>query len=173
MPGPEYFSDREIGFLRALVTEEVDFMIVGLAGAALQGAPVVTQGIDLWFRDLTDPGIKRALRKVAGAWVPSIGLNPPMFAGEGVTLFDIVISMHGLGAFEEEIGHALTIRLEGVPVRVLSLERIITSKRATNREKDQLVLPVLEDVQRIIASDSGSGIDGGDDQARSSDSGGR
>ncbi len=153
MPGPEIFSERENAFLRELVREEVSFMIVGLAGAALQGAPVVTQDIDLWFRDLVDPGIRRALRKVGGAWVPATGLNPPMFAGEGVTLFDIVTAMQGLGNFDEESGNALTIRLGGVKVRVLALERIITSIRTANREKDRLVLPVLEDVLRTLESE--------------------
>jgi hypothetical protein len=28
--------------------------------AALQGAPVVTQDVDLWFEDLGDPGIREA-----------------------------------------------------------------------------------------------------------------
>ena len=64
MADPLIFGDDEIEFLKALVREKVDFMIVGLSAAALQGAPVVTQDIDLWFRQLPDPGIERALKKV-------------------------------------------------------------------------------------------------------------
>ena len=42
------FDDREAEFLRELVRQKVDFMIVGLSAAALQGAPVVTPlGADL------------------------------------------------------------------------------------------------------------------------------
>ncbi len=37
------FTDEEAEFLRELVRQKVDFMIVGLSAAALQGAPVVTQ----------------------------------------------------------------------------------------------------------------------------------
>jgi hypothetical protein len=40
----------------------VDFLIVGLAAAALQGAPAMTQDIDLWFHNLGDPRLHRALR---------------------------------------------------------------------------------------------------------------
>ena len=58
------FGDKEATFLRELIRQKVDFMIVGLSAAALQGAPVVTQDVDLWFKDLTDPGIKQALKKV-------------------------------------------------------------------------------------------------------------
>ena len=40
------FGDREAEFLKELVRQKVEFMIVGLSAAALQGAPVVTQDID-------------------------------------------------------------------------------------------------------------------------------
>jgi hypothetical protein len=81
-------------------------MVVGLAAAALQGAPAVTQDVDLWFGNLSDPGIHGALRKVGGSYVPPMGLNPPMFAGECVKLFDIALKMDGLRSFEEEIKQA-------------------------------------------------------------------
>jgi len=144
------FTDREAEFLRELVRQKVDFMIVGLSAAALQGAPVVTQDVALWFRDLTDPGIERALKKVRGSYVPPAGMNPPMFAGKSVNLFDIVVHMHGLETFEEEIEHCLRIPLGRLKVPVLSLERIIKSKEATGRRKDQLVLPVLSDALAAI-----------------------
>jgi hypothetical protein len=137
------FGDKEATFLRELIRQKVDFMIVGLSAAALQGAPVVTQDVDLWFKDLTDPGIKQALKKVGGAYVPPTGMNPPMFAGDAVNLFDIVVHMHGLGEFGKEKKHALQIPLGSTKVKVLALERIIKSKKATGRQKDKLVLPVL------------------------------
>lgn len=144
------FSDREAEFLRELVKQGVLFMIVGLSAATLQGAPVVTQDIDLWFKDLSDPGIKKALKKVGGAFVPSIGLNPPMFAGKNVQLFDIVTSMHGLDSFEIETTHAIELNLGNFPVKVLKLARIIKSKEAIGREKDRLALPVLRDALATI-----------------------
>ncbi|MGB7747091.1 MAG: hypothetical protein WBN75_07380 [Verrucomicrobiia bacterium] len=39
-------------------------MVVGLSAAALQGAPVVTEDIDLWFDNLSDPKLMQALVKV-------------------------------------------------------------------------------------------------------------
>ncbi len=63
------FSSKEISFLRELIKQGVEFILVGLSAAALQGAPVVTQDIDLWFKDLADPGIKKALKKVGGFYV--------------------------------------------------------------------------------------------------------
>jgi len=148
------FTDQEAEFLRELVRQKVDFMIVGLSAAALQGAPVVTQDVDLWFRDLKDPGVGRALKKVKGSYVPPVGMNPPMFAGKSVNLFDIVVHMHGLETFEEEIKHCLRIPLGRLKVPVLSLERIIKSKEASGRQKDQLVLPVLSDALVAIREQS-------------------
>ena len=149
------FSDREAEFLKELIRQNVDFMVVGLAAAALQGAPVVTQDVDLWFRDLADPGIRRALKKVGGAYVPPIMLNPPMFAGDAVSLFDVVIHMHGLREFDEERKHAIRIPLGRFKLSVLKLERIIKSKRATGRPKDKLAIPVLSDALKTIRSEQG------------------
>jgi hypothetical protein len=138
-------SDQELKFLEELGRQKVQFMIVGLAAAAMQGAPVVTQDLGLWFKDLADSGIRKALRKVGGAYVPPIGLHPPVFAGKAVKLFDVVIHMHGLEEFEKEAQTSLWISLGRFKVRVLPLERIIESKKATGREKDKLVLSVLAD----------------------------
>jgi hypothetical protein len=60
----------ELRFLRALLRRKVRFMVVGLSAAALQGAPVVTQDVDLWFENLSDPRIGEALREVDAAYVP-------------------------------------------------------------------------------------------------------
>ena len=139
------FGDRELEFLQELARQKVEFMIVGLSAAALQGAPVVTQDIDLWFRALPDPGLEKALRKVRGAYVPPTAGTGPMLAGKGIELFDIVCTMDGLDEFDKEKKHAVKIPLGRTKVPVLKLERIIASKKAAGREKDRLVLKVLSD----------------------------
>ena len=135
MAAPSIFTEKEQGFLRELVRQRVEFMVVGLSAAALQGAPAVTQDIDLWFKDLADPRLKKALDRVGGVYVAPTASTPPMLAGRTVALFDIVLTMDG---------HTVEISIGRAKVRVLSLERIIASKRAANREKDRLILPVLE-----------------------------
>lgn len=85
-------GESELRFLRALLQRKVPFMLVGLSAAALQGAPVVTQDVDLWFEDLTDPRIREALLEIGAAYVAPSQLNPPMFVGKGVELFDIIFS---------------------------------------------------------------------------------
>lgn len=156
MDKPSPFTKRETGFLEELGRNRVRFMIVGLSAAALQGAPVVTQDIDLWFENLKSPGIGKALKKVGGVFVHQIGLNPPMFAGDGVNLFDVVVTMHGLNGFADEWNHTIDVRFGKVKVKVLELDRIIKSKEAVRRPKDLLVLPVLRDVLKTVQAVSRS-----------------
>ena len=150
MAAPSIFTDREQKFLRELVRRDVEFMIVGLSAAVLQGAPAVTLGIDLWFKDLSDPRLMEALKKVGGVYVPPTGSTPPMFAGTAVALFDIVLRMDGIGGFDEELENALDVRIGRTRVKVLGLARIIASKKAANRRKDRMILPVLQDTAATL-----------------------
>jgi len=99
---PLPFGDDEVRFLEALAEEGVEFLVVGLAAAALQGAPAVTQDVGLWFRDLSDPRLARALRRVGAIYIPPSTEHPPLLAGGGAALFDVVASMPGLGTFSRE-----------------------------------------------------------------------
>jgi len=150
---PDLFSEKEVAFLKELVRQKVEFLVVGLAAAALQGASAVTQGIDLWFRDPGSPKMRKAIEKTGAVYIPPTGLNPPVIAGAGAELFDIVMHMHGLEEFDEESRAAIPISVGGVVVRVLPLARIIASiasKEATGREKDRAILPALRDTLRAI-----------------------
>ena len=70
MAEPLPFDESELRLLSALLEARVRFMVVGLSAATLQGAPVVTQDVDLWFEDLADPKISRTLQTVGAAYVP-------------------------------------------------------------------------------------------------------
>lgn len=137
-------SESELGLLASLVRHRIRFLVVGLSAAALQGAPVVTEDIDLWFEDLSDPKLAAALRAVGAAYVPPINLNPPMLGGPGSDLFDVVIRMDGMDDFAQEWKRAVEIRVGKVRLKVLPLERILVSKQAANRPKDQRVIGVLQ-----------------------------
>src|ERR1051325_3490928 len=125
-------------------------MVVGLSAATLQGAPVVTQDVEIWFEKLGEAKISLALQEVGAAYVPRSPINPPMLAGEGAELFDIVLRMDGLGRFAEEIKNCVEIPLGRQKLKVLSLERIVASKLAANRPKDRLTIPVLLDALTAI-----------------------
>lgn len=152
MAAPLPFSASELRLLRALLRHRVRFMIVGLSAANLQGAPVVTQDVDLWFENLGDEKMARALREAGAAYVPRSILNPPMLAGQGAELFDLVLRMDGLGTFAEEVRHCVRIPLGRQKLKVLPLERVLASKIAANRPKDKLTIPVLRDALTTMKS---------------------
>ena len=152
MAAPLPFSESELRLLQVLLKRKVRFMVVGLSAATLQGAPVVTQDVDLWFENLGEQEISRALQEVGAAYVPPSAINPPKLAGAGAELFDIVIRMDGLGSFAEEIKNCVEISLGRQKLKVLSLERILASKMAANRAKDKLTIPVLRDALAAIQS---------------------
>lgn len=143
-------SESELRLLESLLRHKIRFMVVGLSAAALQGAPVVTEDIDLWFDDLSDPKLMQALVKVGAAYIPPFGHNPPMLGGAGSDPFDIAIRMNGLGEFADEWKRAIKIKVGKLWLKVLPLERILVSKQAANRPKDQRVIPVLRNVLRTL-----------------------
>jgi hypothetical protein len=143
-------SENELQLLESLLRHKIRFMVVGLSAAALQGAPVVTEDVVLWFDDLSDPRLMQALVTVGAAYIPPFGYNPPMLGGAGSEPFDVVVRMSGLGKFADEWKRAVEIKVGKLRLRVLPLERILASKQAANRPKDHRVIPVLQNTLRTL-----------------------
>lgn len=136
-------TPAERALFRALHDRGVRFLIVGLGAAVLEGAPVATQDLDVWLES-RDERLAEAARAAGGFWVPGFGVQPPAFGGEGLDRLDVVLTAHGLEPFETEYAGSVEREIDGIPVRVLPLRRVIVSKRATNRPKDRAALPALE-----------------------------
>jgi hypothetical protein len=143
-------SESELRLLGSLLRHKIRFMVVGLSAAALQGAPVVTEDVDLWFDNLSDPKLMQALIKVGAAYIPPFGDNPPMLGGRGSEPFDIAVRMNGLDSFAAEWERAVEIKVGRLRLKVLPLERILASKKAANRPKDRRVIPVLQNTLRTL-----------------------
>lgn len=149
------FTDPERALLAALLGRGVRFMIVGLSAAVLQGANTGTRDIGLWFEDTMDPRIADAVRDAGGIWVSgSFGMRPPQIGGEELgDRLDVVTHMHGLGRFADELPNSVELEVDHLRLRVLKLERIIASKRATARTKDLAAIPALEEA--LVATETG------------------
>jgi hypothetical protein len=122
----------------------VPFILVGMGAALIEGAPVATQDIDLWFPDASDPRIPLAAADAGGFWVSGFGMHPLSFGGTDLERVDVVLTVHGLDSFEAEYARALEVAVDDLRVRILPLERILASKLTTKRPKDLAQIPALE-----------------------------
>jgi hypothetical protein len=137
-------TPAERALFDALNRRRVPFILIGMGAAVLEGAPVATQDLDVWFARVDDEDIRLAATDAGGFWISGFGMQPPAFGGNGLARIDVVLTAHGLDAFAIEYARAIERDIEGVTLRVLPLDRVIASKRATHRPKDAAQLPVLE-----------------------------
>jgi len=129
--------------VQSLAEEGIRFQMVGMSAAIIQGVPVTTLDTDIWV-DLPERQYIRLLNLVnrqGGA-----GLAPTMYALADGSLVNFIFSMTGLKKFAAEYEHAREMLWNGLKIRVLPLERIYQSKKASARDKDMAHLPILEKV---------------------------
>jgi hypothetical protein len=137
-------TPAERALFTALRARGVRFLVIDLGAAVLEGAPVATQDIDLWFETLDTDQLALAAKDAGGFWISGFGMQPPSFGGDDLSRIDVLLTAHGLRRFADEYEAGLDREIEGVVVRVLPLERVIASKLATGRPKDAASVPVLE-----------------------------
>lgn len=134
-------------FLKALREEEIDCILIGAMAAIEHGAPIGTVDYDFWVH-LPERQYIRIWTFVHRQGGQSLGKT--LFLLRDGTMVNIIFKPDGLRSFKTEFKHCKLSRLEGQPIRILPLERVIASKRAANRDKDQVVLPVLERTLRCM-----------------------
>lgn len=137
-------TPSERALFSALNARGVRYLVIGLGAAVLQGAPMSTQDIDIWFEHPGDDLVRAAAVEAGGFWVPAFGLQPPGLGGDGLERIDTVLTAHGLLDFAAEYSGAIDHLVDAIPLKVLTLERVIASKRSLNRPKDIAALPALE-----------------------------
>lgn len=136
----------EVG--RALKAASLEAVLIGNAGAALQGAPVTTVDFDFLFRKT--PRNLQKLKQFATRLGATV-LRPyypvsDMFRvvrDDGLQV-DFMGTVHGLRSFEGVRARATIVTLEDATIAVASLGDIIRSKRAAGRPRDLAVVEVLE-----------------------------
>ena len=158
---PRVFRPRPM--LEALDAEGVRFVIIGGTAAAIGGASHVTFDLDITpARD--EPNLDRlvyALQRL-GAHVYGLPAEAePAFQLDGRTLangsswkfvtahgeLDVVLDPDGTRGFEDLRRGAATTEIYGMTLLVASLEDVIRSKEAADRERDRAV---LDDLRRAL-----------------------
>lgn len=137
---------------------QVDCILIGGVAAQVHGSSYVTNDLDICYA--RDPAnlerlavaLKTLNARLRGAppEVPFVldastlrnGLNFTFVTDAGD--LDLLGEVSGVGVYADALQSAVVHELFGYRFAVLSLEKLITSKRAAGRAKDLLVLPELE-----------------------------
>jgi len=149
-----------------LARHGVRFVLIGGFAGKLWGSPTVTTDIDVCYaRDNENlDALARALREL-GATPRGAPANLPLrldgrtlAAGDHFTLttrlgeLDCLGTPQGSSGFAELDRNAADFDLEGLTVRVASLDDLIRLKRAAGRPKDRIEVEVLgalrEEIER-------------------------
>lgn len=136
----------EVGL--ALRACALDAVLIGNAGAALQGAPVTTVDFDFLFRRTPRNLLK--LKQFASRLGATV-LRPyypvsdlfRVVRDDGLQV-DFMGTIHGIRSFEGVRARATMVTVDGAMIAVASLDDIIRSKRAAGRPQDLAVVMVLE-----------------------------
>lgn len=134
---------------KVFAEHRLEAVMVGNAAAALHGAPVTTLDIDFMFRK-TPANIKK-LKAVAHSmravilrpYYPASDLYRVVNDDQGLQL-DFMVQLHGIRSFEGLRLRSTAVKFGEHSLKIAGLEDIIKSKRATGRDKDLAVLPILE-----------------------------
>ena len=137
--------------LSALSAEGAEFLIVGAHAVMLYTAPRYTKDLDIWVRP-TPENAARAHRALAAFGAPMADLTVDDLATPG-TIFQIGIAPNRVDilttieavTFEEAWARRVSSAYGGVPIALLSLEDLLTNKRAVGRRQDLLDVEKLEE----------------------------
>jgi hypothetical protein len=119
--------------LEAFEAEEIQFMLIGMSAAVIQGVMETTLDVDIWI-NLPSRQYMRAqqvARRVGGV----VAANTVVYMEDG-TPVNFIFEVDGLGSFEREIKNTERLKFHGKLIPVLKLERILKSKETVARDKD-------------------------------------
>ena len=144
-----------VRLLAALDRHKLEAVLIGNAAAAILGAPVTTLDFDFMFRDT--PANLRKLKAVA-ATLEAVILRPfypvsrlyRMVDDASGLQADFMPVIHGVRSFEGLRERSSWQVIGGRSARVASLDDIIASKKAADRDRDRAVLPVLEQTRTVL-----------------------
>jgi len=151
MPGEPDFT----AIASALNAHGVEYFVVGMLAAVLQGVPAVTLDVDIMHRRTPDnvARLAAALRDLDARYrhdPRNLKPNESHLTTAGHQILetrhgdlDVLGSIAGGAEYDTLLGDTVLLDLEGMAVRVLGLSRLIAAKEAAGRPKDMAVLPLL------------------------------
>ncbi|MCK5676769.1 MAG: nucleotidyltransferase [Verrucomicrobia bacterium] len=133
---------RDILF--ALNAEQVDFILVGAYALAAHGFPRATMDIDIWVMPSPEnaDAVIRALKRFGSPLhdlkAEDLQNTDTVFQiGVAPRRIDLLTGATGLD-FPTAAENAIVRQIDGIDLKVLSIDDLIVNKLATGRPKDQI-----------------------------------
>jgi predicted nucleotidyltransferase len=150
--------------LGVLVRHGVEFVVVGMGAAVLQGTPATTADIDILYLVAEEnfPKLEAALMELEAEFRADFmnrRLKPNMThlrAGGHILLrtklgqLDVLGTIETATRYEDVQNDTIELDIGELKVKVLSLRRVIEAKTKAGRPKDLAMLPVLKATLREI-----------------------
>ncbi|RZK58086.1 MAG: hypothetical protein EOO87_01130 [Pedobacter sp.] len=154
----DVFDDEILKLWRSLLTNKVDFIMIGGVATNLHGFHRTTDDIDIWIKDSLQN--RRNLRKAfkehgLGDYklLETIEFVPGWtdFYLDNNLRMDIMTSVKGLEeyGFDKSFEYASIATIYGLDIPFLHINQLIIAKKAANRPKDQVDVIELENIKRL------------------------
>jgi len=144
------FNDDYRDMIVCLQREGVEFMLVGGYAVGLHGWPRTTFDIDFWVL-ATPTNAAAVVRALKAFGAPLMDLTEADFHKPGMVFqigtepqrIDILSAVSGI-AYEDAVMRAVPMQVDGLAIKVISLDDLIANKRASGRPKDIVDAMTLE-----------------------------
>lgn len=148
--------------LRLLLDSRIEFVVIGGFAGVLHGSTVVTRDLDICMVMESDqleklrnvltpfhPVHRRGPAKLSFLEMPKIFENVKnLYLDTDLGTLDILGDVIGVGDFQKVAATAIQVNLFNMPVKIISIEELIRSKRELGRPKDLLVIAELEKIKK-------------------------
>ena len=143
-----------IDMLKCLNKAGVDYILVGGWAVNMYGYIRATVDLDVWILADAD-NAKKVYSAVAEFGAPVSEMKPEEFAEYGMIFqigvapcrVDIISKISGV-SYADAVTRAVPKTIDGIPVRIISLEDLIANKKASGRAKDLADVEVLESCRK-------------------------
>jgi hypothetical protein len=149
--------------LMRLIETKVDFVLVGGFAGVVHGCSCVTQDIDICC-DFSPENLL-ALQKAVSNLHPVHRMTPGrkrlnlmeqtcsqfknLYLDTDIGQLDCLSFIDGLGDYQTVKQASELIKIEDLPLRILSLDGLIKAKKAMNRPRDRQVIFELEAIKKL------------------------
>ena len=140
--------------LKCLNNAGVDYILVGGWAVNLYGYIRATVDLDIWI--LADRANAQRVYAALGEFgAPISDVRPEDFAEDGIIFqigvapcrIDIITRISGV-TYTDATNRAVAKEIDGIPVKVISIDDLIANKKASGRTKDLADVEVLERIRK-------------------------